>query len=117
MKSTIYTNIQPFDWKGLQIRELTPEKLASISIAEIEIAPGKTHPVTRSNKSDKVYMCIDGPISFQVNDNIFDLNPRDWLLIQKGEWFRYENKTGSTGRLLLIHIPPFDADYEEFKGD
>jgi mannose-6-phosphate isomerase-like protein (cupin superfamily) len=117
VKSTIYNNIQPFDWRGLQIRELTPEKLASISIAEIEIAPGKTHPVTRSTKSDKVYMCIDGSVSFQVNDNIINLKPRDLLLIQKGEWFRYENKTEFLGRLVLIHIPPFDLDCEEFKDD
>ncbi len=117
MQSTLYKNIQPFDWKDLQIRELSPEGLASISIAEIEIAPGKKHPTTRSKKCDKVYVCIDGPVFFQVNNKIINLDPRDLLLIQKGEWFRYENKTEFLGRLMLIHIPPFDLDHEEFRDD
>ena len=49
-------NIDPFDFQGLQIRELTPAGLESVSVAEIEVARGAYHPWARSTKCDKIYI-------------------------------------------------------------
>ena len=109
-----YKSVVPFDFKGLQIRELTPEDLPSASFAEIEVAPGIKHDRARSTKCDKMYLCLEGRPLFRVESGEVRLGPRDLLLIRKNEWFEYHNDDDKIVRLLLIHIPPFDLESEEF---
>jgi mannose-6-phosphate isomerase-like protein (cupin superfamily) len=110
-----YQNIHPFDFYGLRIRDFTAGTQASMSIAEIEAPPGIRHQTARSNKSDKLYYCLEGDAAFRVGEKELVLHPGDVLIIRKGEWFDYESAGNITARLLLIHVPPFDGNYEEFK--
>lgn len=105
----------PFEFRGLQIRELTPEDLQWGSVAEIEVPPGSTHDTTRSLKSDKLYICVEGTVAFQVENNNLKLEPMDVLLIHKLCWFNYHNNTEKPARLVLIHTPPFNLANEEFR--
>ncbi len=114
MRHVVYENVKPFDFKGLQIRELTPDGLATASIAEIEIAPGTRHETARSTKSDKIYIGIEGDISFQVENRDVKLKPGEILLIQSGEWFNYHNASGEIAKVFLMHIPPFELESEQF---
>jgi mannose-6-phosphate isomerase-like protein (cupin superfamily) len=114
MKHIAHNTLLPFDFKGLKIREMTPDELKSASVAEIEVPIGITHPLARSSKSDKLYICTEGQVSFQINNQDISLNPKDLLLIQKGEWFTYRNNNANTARLILVHIPPFNLECEEF---
>lgn len=107
-------DVSPFDFDGLKIRELTPGGLSEASIAEIEVAPNCSHRRARSSKSDKIYFCLDGAVSFWVEGRDVALGNRDLLLIRKNEWFDYRNDSQETARLLLIHIPPFEIEAEEF---
>ena len=56
-------------------------------------------------------------MSFRVEGEPVRLEPRDLLLIRKGEWFDYQNNSEQTARLILVHIPPFDLQCEEFRRD
>jgi SAM-dependent methyltransferase/ribosomal protein S18 acetylase RimI-like enzyme/mannose-6-phosphate isomerase-like protein (cupin superfamily) len=114
MTHVSYSAIVPFDFQGLQIRELTPAQLQSVSVAEIEVAPGAKHETARSTRSDKLYVCIEGKLSFRVEDEPVSLEPRDLLLIRKGEWFSYRNDGEQPARLILIYIPSFDLQCAEF---
>ncbi len=107
-------DVNPFDFDGLKIRELTPGGLSEASIAEIEVAPGSSHQKARSSKSDKIYFCLDGEVSFWVEGRDVALGTKDLLLIRKNEWFDYRNGQQETARLLLIHIPPIEIEAEEF---
>ena len=107
-------NVKPFDFGGLKIRELTPGDLSGASIAEIAVAPGCSHQRARSNKSDKIYFCLQGAVSFRVEGQAVVLDNRDLLLIPKNEWFDYRNDQEETARLLLIHIPSFEIEAEAF---
>ncbi len=107
-------DINPFDFGGLKIRELTPRELSEASIAEIEVAPGCSHPRARSKKSDKIYFCLQGTVSFRIEGQDVTLVNQDLLLIPKNEWFDYCNDNSETARLLLVHIPPFEIEAEEF---
>ena len=100
---------------GLQIRELTPVGLESASVAEIEVPPGSRHETARSTRSDKVYICIQGKVTFRVENSGVELETGDVLLIKKNEWFDYVNDTESPVKMVLLHIPPFDINSEEFK--
>ena len=104
----------PFYFDGLGIRELTPTSLKSASIATIDVPPGARHRTARSSRSEKLYVCLDGPLTFVVKDREIALDPLDVLHIPMREWFSYYNESGKPAKLLLIHIPPFDLDSEEF---
>lgn len=110
-----YNEVKPFDFKGLQIRELTPKNLSSASIAEIEVAPEVGHPGARSTRSDKIYICLEGTVAFDVGSKKVILKPKDTLLVHKGEWFSYHNLEHRVARILMVHVPPFDLASEEFK--
>ena len=43
-------SVIPFDFAGLQIRDLTSNSLPSASVAQIEVAPGAAHPKAKSTK-------------------------------------------------------------------
>ena len=53
-------------------------------------------------------------MSFWVEGRDVALGNRDLLLIRKNEWFHYRNDNQKTARLLLIHVPPFEIEAEEF---
>jgi mannose-6-phosphate isomerase-like protein (cupin superfamily) len=107
--------VAPFDFKELQIRELTPADLHSASVAEVEVHPGSRHETARSTKCDKIYICIEGTMSFHVKDEYVKLECRDVLFVRKNEWFNYHNDSGNMARLIIVHIPPFDLESEEFQ--
>ena len=115
MRHVAPEDIPPFDFSGLQIRELTPDELKSASVAEIEVPPNAKHNIARSTRSDKVYFCIEGEVLFSVDGRTVILKPRDMLFVPKGEWFSYRNVTTFAARLLLIHVPPFVLASEEFR--
>ena len=110
-----FESVAPFDFDGLCIRELTPAELQSASVAAIDVPPGAGHRRARSSQSDKLYVCVQGLISFAVQDREITLRPMDVLHVPKSEWFRYRNQGDEPSRLLLIHVPPFDLASEEFK--
>ena len=111
---TEHDSAVPFYFDGLGIRELTPRSLQSASIATIDVPPGARHRTARSSKSEKLYVCLEGPLSFVVQDREIALGTLDVLHIPIREWCSYYNESGKPAKLLLIHIPHFDLDSEEF---
>lgn len=112
---TVYSDTLPFDFGGLSIRELTPASLNSASVATIDVPAGARHRTARSSGSDKLYVCLEGLISFVVQDRELTLGKRDVLHVATSEWFSYSNESGKPARLLLVHIPPFELASEEFR--
>ncbi len=53
-------------------------------------------------------------MSFRVEGQDVALENQDLLLIPKNEWFDYRNDKEETARLLLLHIPSFEIESEEF---
>ncbi len=107
-------DVKPFDFGGLKIRELTPRDLSEAPIAEIEVAPGCSHKRGRSNKSGKINFCFQGAVSYRVEGQNVALDNQDLLLIPNNEWFDYRSDKEETARLLLLHLPPFEIEAEEF---
>ena len=109
-----YLDVAPFSFYDMTIRELSPKDYAPLSLAEVTVPAGSGHPTARSTRSDKLYICSEGAVAFQLNGETLQLSPRDVVLIPKGEWFSYQNDGGEEAKMLLLHTPPFDMDYEEF---
>ena len=108
-----YSSSPSFSFHGLAIRELSPQDHAALSVAEVKVPPGATHPTARSTKSDKVYVGLEGAITFTTRGESLQLTPMDVLLIPVASWFTYTNHTRVEGRVLVIHTPPFDMAHEE----
>ena len=106
--------VTPFDFEGLEIRDLIPGLLPSASVAHIEVPPGAAHATAKSTKNDKLYLCIAGKPTFEVNGKRIQLGPLDLLVIQRDEWFNYRNETDDTAVLFLVHVPPYDSDGDVF---
>jgi len=117
MKHIPRASVASFDFKGLSIADFGPGPGSSASVALITVLPGVKHPEARSRKSDKYYYCLEGPVAFQVESQKIDLATSDMLVINAGEWFSYANTGIREGKLLLIHVPPFDLGAEEFRKD
>ena len=107
-------DVVPFDFCGLKIRELTPRDLSEAPIVEIEVAAGCCHKKARSNKSGTINFCFPGAVSFRVEGQNVALDNHDLLLIPNNEWFDYRSDKEETARLLLLHLPPFEIEAEEF---
>jgi len=110
-----HAEISPFDFHGLQITDLTPLDFTAASVAQITVAPGVAHATARSSRSDKLYVCTKGWVEFAVVNIPVTLKMGDLLVIPKNTWFSYRNATGNEARLLLVHVPGFDLDAEEFR--
>lgn len=106
--------VSGFDFEGLRIRDLTAGRVGSASIAEVRVPPSGRHRRARSTHSDKYYLVLDGSVEFQVDEENIPLGTGDLLIIEKASWFSYLNRQRIPARLLLVHVPPFDSDTEEF---
>ncbi len=110
-----YSLIEPFEFEGLNIRELTPPAPDFSSLAEIEVPPGRGHRQARSSKCAKIYICTSGVVSFNIDHSKVEMSPTDTLYIKTDQWFSYQNKGTEIAKLLLFHSPDFDLSAEEFK--
>ena len=111
MKHVRHASVEPFEFYGLEIRDLTKGIESGGSVALIDVGSGVAHPPARSSRCEKIYICLAGLVEFQVNSEKCLLAEGDLLTIQPNEWFRYVAAEGA--RLLLVHVPPFDLDSEE----
>ena len=116
MKFVNYSSAAPFPFYDLVIRELSPQDYETLSVAEIRVPPRAAHPKAMSTSSDKIYICIEGAVTFELHGESKRLTPLDVLLIPASEWFAYLNEGSTEGRLLLVHVPPFDIANEEICG-
>ncbi len=106
-------NLTPFDFMGLAIRDADLKSLTSASVALINVPPGVSHARSKSNKSDKLYICLCGNLVFTIDETQVEVEPFGLLVVSKGEWFEYGNQCDGTASMLLVHVPPFDLNSEE----
>ena len=107
-----HDDIEPFDFGGLKIREVTRSERCSL--AEIDVPPGVDHSRARSKVSEKIYVCLSGRVQFIVDERPIEIGPRESLEIPTGTWFEYRNTQSDPARMLLVHVPPFNLADEEF---
>jgi mannose-6-phosphate isomerase-like protein (cupin superfamily) len=86
--------------------------MVSSSIAEITIDPGTEHPKAYSKRSDKYYYVVSGNLEFVVENDSYFLSPGDVCMILKGRRFSYRNTTTEPAKVVLVHTPQFDLQFE-----
>jgi len=108
-------SLEAFEFYGLEIRDYTAGREGSSSIAEITVPAGTRHKRAWSKRSDKYYYVIEGRLSFIVDNQVITLSAGDVCIIHQGTRFSYENQTGETSKLLVVHTPSFELDAEIFE--
>ena len=109
--------VAPFPFGELVIRDYTPLACLGemgISLAQIEVPPGATHPLARNPRSNKIYVVLLGSVTFESSE---ELAAGDVYVVPAGERFQYRNRTQEPAELLLLHAPPFDLVDEEIEVD
>mgnify|MGYP005838678467 CR=1 FL=1 len=109
--------VEPFAFGDLQIWDYKPECEQSASVALVQLKPGASHGRARSTRSDKYYYVLGGLVEFEVDEIVYWLAQGDMLIVPRGEWFDYRNGSAETASLLLVHIPPFRLEQEEFASE
>ena len=106
--------IQPFDFDGLAICDLTATLNTSSSLARIHVSPQARHRQAWSRECDKYYYVISGQLQFTLDSMEHTLREGDLCIVPQGHKFSYANTTGRPVELLLIHTPRFNLDAEVF---
>ena len=108
-------SLDAFEFYGLEIRDYTAGREGSSSIAEITVPAGTRHKRAWSKRSDKYYYVIEGRLSFIVDKQVLNISSGDVCIIHQGTRFSYENQTGETAKLLVVHTPSFELAEEIFE--
>ena len=107
-------SLSPIDFGGLRILDYTAGKDLDASIALIDVPPGARHAEAWSERSDKLYLVVDGAIRFVLDGEETDLGTGDVCLVRRGRRFSYDNASTSAAKLVLVHTPSFDLASEHF---
>jgi mannose-6-phosphate isomerase-like protein (cupin superfamily) len=110
-------DVTPIDFDGLAIHDYTANQDISASLAVIHVPPGAHHAEAWSRRSDKYYYILAGRLNFVLAGQPCELEAGDFCLVRQGIRFSYENRTGESTSLLLVHAPSFDLDAEVFVQD
>ncbi len=104
--------VSPFG--ALRIRAYWPESGHATSVALVEIDQGAAHQEALSHRSDKYYFVVARGVEFTVDGETSMLDPGDAVYIPKETPFSYRNTGTLITKLLLVHVPSFDLEEEEF---
>ena len=108
-------SIDQINFEGLQIIDYTSGRDMTSSLAEITVPPGIKHKKAYSKRSDKYYYIVSGHIQFTVEGELHGLYQGDVCVILKGQKFSYKNDTGEPAKLILVHTPSFNLEFEVFE--
>lgn len=108
--------VVPVDFHELVIRDCTAGCDVAASLAVIDVAPGASHPRARSTRAQKIYLGLRGTVVFTLDleGADFGIAAGDLLVIEPSEWFSYRNNYDELAQMVLVHVPPFTLDDEEF---
>jgi len=108
-------SLKSFEFFGLELRDYTAGLEGSASMAEIMVPAGTRHERAWSKRSDKYYYVVEGRFSFIVDNQVLNISSGDVCIIHQGTRFSYENQTGETAKLLVVHTPSFELAEEIFE--
>lgn len=100
-----YHDIKPYQFADLWLRELSPDAMASGSIAEVTIPIGVERHSRVSQKVDRVYVGLTGQIDVTVDGETIALRPGDVIHISRGEEYGFFNGGQEEARILLFRSP------------
>ncbi len=102
----------PFDFLGLVISDYGPLANDAASLTIVEVPAYGRHPYSYSSASEKIYFVLEGTLRMNVDGVAYEPTAGDVIVVPKAKVFNYFDYRGAASRLLLMHIPPFDAKAE-----
>jgi N-acetylneuraminate synthase len=80
----------------------------------IIMLPGQKHPNHRHRKKEETFQVLWGDLEVtRNNDESFVLGPGDQLLIQRGDWHRFETRSGVIFEEVSTTAHKNDSEYED----
>jgi len=103
-------NAYEFGWEGLKGKAYNSEadfKNASAAYFEVTSSHGKT----KTSKSDRVYLVLEGEGTFTINTEVIPVEKMDVIIIPKDTPYDYQTK-GEMMKLFLVHTPAYSPEAE-----
>jgi len=109
MKFTLDKALE-FGWDGLKAWAYnSKEDFSRASAAYFEVTG--SHGKTKTSKSDRIYLVLEGQGEFIINDKAISVQKSDVIIVPKNTPYDYKATKG-TLKLFLVHSPAFDPDAE-----
>jgi mannose-6-phosphate isomerase-like protein (cupin superfamily) len=108
------SSISPIHFGGLRIFDYTAGKELESSMALIDVPPGARHAEAWSERSDKLYLVVEGELGFVLDGEAAQLGKGDFCFVRRGRRFSYANASARAAKLVLVHTPSFDLASEHF---
>ncbi len=97
-----------FGWEGLKGRAYNSKNdFSNASTAYFEVT-GR-HGKTKTTKSDRIYLVLDGQGEFIIDEKIIPIEKTDVVIVPKNTPYDYKAVKG-TLRLFLVHCPAFNPE-------
>lgn len=110
-----HEDVRPIEFDKLKITDYTAGKQTQSSVAEITVPAGVSHKISWSKRSDKYYYVVQGTVDFMIAEEHRQLSSGDVCIIEKGVRFNYTNHGSDEAKLILVHTPCFQLEYEVFE--
>ncbi len=86
------------------------------SLMERTLPPGgRMPPAHRHVGNDEAYFVLDGAVEFRVGEEVFPGTQGTFVLVPSGEAHTFGNTSGSSARLLVLHVPALDGYFEDLE--
>jgi len=103
-----YRDEAPFPFGTLNVRNMTPQTFAELSIGVVEVPIGGEHPPFAEQRNEKIYVGLRGEVLFTCDGETALVTPGDVLVFEGGEQYSYHNGGYEVGRLLVLQEPHRD---------
>jgi mannose-6-phosphate isomerase-like protein (cupin superfamily) len=88
----------------------------SFSLMERTLPPGGRKPPPHLHANcEEAYYVLDGRVEFAVGSRTYFGGPRAFVLVPRGVAHTFGNGGEVLARLLVLHVPPLDAYFEELQ--
>lgn len=105
MELKTYREEAPFPFGTLNVRNMTPQTFAELSIGVVEVPIGGEHPPFAERRNEKIYIGLRGEVLFTCEGETALVTPGDVLVFEGGEQYSYHNGGYEPGRLLVLQRP------------
>lgn len=86
------------------------------SLMERRLPPGgRMPPPHRHERNLEAYFVLEGVVEFRINDEEFEADPGDFVLVPAGARHTFGNTSNNASTLLVLHAPALDRYFEELE--
>lgn len=106
-----------FRFHDLEVADFGALAGGRASAAAVEVPPKGASPFSYSHASERMFFVLEGELQFNVDGVRYDANEGDLVIVSQNTVSRYWNDSQELAKVLVVHVPAFDAEKEHVLPD